>query len=208
MVMVTAYFGSAQEVQEMTYRIIKQGATATQKTTVIQKEDQVICSITRSDVPSNRYRLVCDPAYETLSSHVIDAKNGIEFRVNRKGATLYITGKNNGKKVDKTETLPATPFYQNFFFSLRPFITSAQQEITFSTLRPDNLKPYKFKAQKIGKETVTVAGTAYHACKVKVGLTGALAPLFNMVAWFRVSDGVLLKRSDFQKSTIELVSIE
>lgn len=194
-------------VETLTYEIRKQDETAIQTTTITKKESSIICVVSRTDKPQNKYRCVLDKDYETQQSHIIDLGNNADVKLQKDNHVLYIKGKNKGKSVNKKVKLPATPFYQNMFLSLRPFVVSGKKDMVFSTLRPDNLKPYKFRAQKLGNESITVGAGTFTASKVKVGLTGALSALFSIEMWFRKSDGVLLKRTDMEKNGIELVDV-
>jgi hypothetical protein len=148
------------------------------------------------DTSSGTQEYVLDENYSTLSWKVMNAKAKTDYRGERTGEVLTITGTVKGETVSKELKLDALPFYNNPNLGLENFVRSGEEKREFRTLRPDNLKQYKMKASLKDTETITINGEEIEAVKVQWGLTGLKAAFFKQTLWFRKSDGVFMRSQE------------
>jgi hypothetical protein len=158
------------------------------------------------DTSSGTQEYVLDENYSTLSWKVMNPKAGTDYKGERNGKVLTISGTVKGEVVSKELKIDEKPFYYNPNLGLENFVRSGEEKREFRTLRPDNLKQYKMKASLKDTETITINGTEVEAIKVKWGLTGLKAAFFRQTLWFRKSDGVFLKSKERNDVYSELFS--
>lgn len=116
-------------------------------------------------------------------------------KAERQDDTITIRGELDGRNIDKRIHVDNAPWYQATSLSLKEFILSDKRETFFWTLRPDTLKAYKLKAVKKGCELLAVGRKPVdiEAVKVKLSLTGMLAPFWSSYYWFSMESGMFLR---------------
>ena len=106
--------------------------------------------------------------------------------------SIQITGTFKGKPINAEIKIDDDPWYQPMSVSLSNFTKSPKKVITFWTLNPLNLSPYKIKALNYGVETIKAGGKEIRAYKIKVVLTGFRSMFWHAFYWFRETDGTLV----------------
>lgn len=106
--------------------------------------------------------------------------------------SIQITGTFKGKPINTQVRIDDDPWYQPMSISLSNFTKAPKKVITFWTLNPLNLSPYKIKALNYGVETIKTGGKEIRAYKIKVVLTGFRSMFWHAFYWFRETDGTLV----------------
>ena len=111
----------------------------------------------------------------------------------RRGDHIKLTGRFKGRPVDTTLSIDDKPWYQSSSLSLGGFAQSEKERERFWTIRPDTLRVYKVVAIKQKRVRLTLDSTTRQALKIKMRLTGALAPFWRCNYWFDPADGRFLQ---------------
>lgn len=118
---------------------------------------------------------------------------GCQLFARREQNTILLQGKYRGRAVDRQIEIDVAPWFQATSLSLKDFAISTQEKIEFWTLRPDTLKAYKLRAVKIGRETLTVDNASLETIKIRLCLTGWLAPFWKSHYWFDATNGLFVR---------------
>lgn len=150
----------------------------------------------------------CEGDGKTLYWEVQDGSGGTTI-ARRSGNSLTVQMQNSESSQEQTYQLDQRPWFQPFSYSLRPFLISEAQSISFWTIRQDKMKPVVLEATKQSFETLLLQGSEIEAIKVEVRLTGFFAPFWRGTYWYRSSDGLFLKYEGMvsiqDRAEIELV---
>jgi hypothetical protein len=112
----------------------------------------------------------------------------------RRGNTIHVTGRIDGKGVSEAVEIDAAPWFQEVGFSLRDFVLSSSQACTFWIVNPQDASAHKMKLKKVGVETVTVAGQSVPAVKTEMTVDSTFLGLFwSAYHWHRQSDGLFVQ---------------
>jgi hypothetical protein len=170
---------------------------------VEQKEGQrrpVLWQLARGD----GYRLIyqncdeihtteADPDLGTRSWHMSNALEAVFMQATREENVIVVRGSFKGRTVEERFAVDQDPWYQATSLSLRGFVLSQSERISFWTLRPDTLKTVKLTATKVAREHIDAAGVSEAAVKVELRADGWRAPFWKSHYWYRASDGLLLR---------------
>ena len=113
--------------------------------------------------------------------------------VKREENTLRFKAKLDGKTINKIEKIDSSPWFQGLSFSLRRWLASGDDSITFWMVRPDDLDIHKMKAEREEIESVEVGDRKVEAQRVRVKLAGAFSLFWSVTYWFRTSDFLLVR---------------
>ena len=131
----------------------------------------------------------------------------------RHGNTLHILGIHDGEPYEETLELDDRPWYQLLSFSLRDFLGSNLESITFWTIRTDDLGVILLKAEKKGQEGLIINDATIPALKVEVRAEGIFATFWHGTYWYRKRDTLFLRYRSMQgppgtdETTVELLNI-
>jgi hypothetical protein len=131
----------------------------------------------------------CDPSGRTREWMVVQSDERV--RVVREENSLVFSGYLKGERIDRRVEIDACPWFQPLTYSLRKFLDSPQERITFWHIRSDTLEPVKLLALKSGKQGEICQGTRGHLVELRP--VGLLAPLWRASYWFRSSDKVFCR---------------
>lgn len=134
----------------------------------------------------------CDRTGRTLFWHFRQGRQ-TEIQVIRDGNLLRISGILQGKKIDTAESIDDRPWYQPLSFSLRSFLYSPAEKISFWMVRTDSLEVASMQAEKKGVEEVAVSGRQMRAQKVEIRREGLLSSFWHAAFWFREADQLFVR---------------
>lgn len=183
----------AGETGEYRYKKTYQNKDSEYTWSLEMKNDQVIV---RSFGSGNSSTSFGTQKGNTLEWKLQEEVKGHDLHAVREGNLLKITGKEKGKLYRDTLALGGKPWFQDFFYSLRPFLQSSGNSISFWTLRftdMDKLKPFELEATKQGEELVTLGGQQVLTQKIEIRIVGFMAYIWHDVLWYRKSDAQLVK---------------
>lgn len=134
-----------------------------------------------------------DESLETVRWELIDPVRDTRVSARRVGNRIEVNGRFKGKPVGDSISIDDRPWYQASSLSLSAFALSSDKRVRFWTLRPDTLKAHKVVAIKQDTDSIEVNGSARQALRIKVRLTGVLAPFWGSTYWFGLQDGIFLQ---------------
>lgn len=147
----------------------------------------------RTFISGSETTVTYNDSTRTLRMTVKDSLAATELLILRQDNYLVITGRQQGKTVNKNLQIDDRPWFQAISHSLYDFVKSEDSEIEFWFLLVNGLQAYKLKALKAGLETITLNGREYETCKVKVTPKGILSALWSSYYWYRTSDGLFVQ---------------
>jgi SAM-dependent methyltransferase len=110
--------------------------------------------------------------FERASNHNIIAE--------RQGDELKISGVRYGEVYEETVELEERPWYQPLSYSLRNFLGSEAESMSFWTIRTDTVEATTLQVKKAGEEEITINGKRIMAQKVELRAEGLF---FALLAW-------------------------
>ena len=134
--------------------------------------------------------IITGPDFDTRSWQVINKMEDTCLLAKRVGQTIVMKGRYRGNPIDKTLTVDPNPWYQSTSLSLRGFIASDDSERIFWTIRPGTLTAHKIKATKQEVLPTDTATGQRSLLRIRLSLTGILAPFWKSDYWFSVPEGV------------------
>ncbi|MBV5276727.1 hypothetical protein JZU56_02545 [bacterium] len=138
------------------------------------------------------YSSVCAPDGTTLSWHYIKQPD-TDIRAERLGDRIHLSGRFAGAAIDKHQPIDTRPWYQPLSFSLQRMVARDQQTAVFWTIRPDTLEVVAMKAEKSGREEISMGNETQTADKVVIRLDGLMSALWQAEYWFRPSDNLFVQ---------------
>lgn len=111
----------------------------------------------------------------------------------RHGNKLSISGIRDGELYDEIIELDERPWYQPLSYSLRGFLHSDKESVSFWTLRVDTIEINSLRATKKGEEEILVNGTKTLARKVELRAEGFYSHFWHGTYWYRKSDDIFLR---------------
>ncbi|MBF0479567.1 MAG: hypothetical protein HQL26_08795 [Candidatus Omnitrophica bacterium] len=136
---------------------------------------------------------VLDPNYATLSWAVKITGDNTEYKGERIGNKIVITGMFKGRSISKVINIDARPFYFNPKLGLMGFALSQENSLIFWGVRSDNLDFLKMKTVKKGIDIIEVNGQKMECYQIWWAPEG-WAKFFSRNYWFRKYDGVYVKQ--------------
>lgn len=140
------------------------------------------------DQGDETYSSLCTPEGRTLSWRYLRPPD-TDVRAERIGDRIHLSGRFDGREINRSEPLDGRPWYQPLSFSLQRMVAGGQQTATFWTIRPDTLEVVALQAAQSGSEQLpTAPSEEQQADKVVIRLDGLLSALWQAEYWFRPSD--------------------
>lgn len=176
------------------YRYVFREKTGSQSSTIVWNvaEEKAGFRQNVSDKSGiSNYRM--DRSYETLEWKLSNSKSQTDFTALLNNRTINIRGLFGRKEIAQTIKIGEKPWYQNFPFSLAPFILSGNESIDFMSLRPNDLKPFEMTARKSGVLNMVIDGESVQVQKVRVSLPGLLFKFWHGDYLFRCLDGQFIR---------------
>lgn len=134
----------------------------------------------------------CSDKGETRRYQVEDSDNNHDILAERQDDELVISGIRNGKVYSETVKLDERPWYQALSYSLRTFLESENESMTFWTIRNDTFEVTSLQAEKKGEEEILVHGEKMNAHKVVLRAEGFYASFWHGTYWYRKGDMLFL----------------
>lgn len=125
--------------------------------------------------------------YSDLTFHKVSINDKLIYY--REGNTLFAKTP-RGKRDYK---IGGTPWVQQFWFGMIPFVQSADRVLTFYVVNPRNLDLVKLKAIKRDVVKLTLNEKTYDALRIKVTLPGFKGAFWKAYIYFNVEDSEFLK---------------
>lgn len=125
------------------------------------------------DHGSLKYYMSFDDKFETIEWKISDPANGTDFKAVKKGDTIVLKGKFNGKDIDRTDNLDGQPWYQQMGISAGHVLNGGT--VKFYCLRPTDLNGFFMTATEMGE--VTYKGKKVH--RVKASPAGIAAKFWS-----------------------------
>lgn len=111
----------------------------------------------------------------------------------RQDGQIYLKGIFNGEEVEKSKKIDDRPWYQSLSYSLRDFLGSPDQKISFWTIRANTLDIYALQAKKSQREKIETTFGPVMANQVVIQVEGILSGLWHATYWYRQEDGLFLR---------------
>jgi hypothetical protein len=124
-----------------------------------------------------------------------DKENQHDFEAIREGNQIHIKGTFKGEVIQKTVKIDERQWINKLDHGLSVWAVGEEDELVFWTLKlSSDLDPIKFRAEKLGTESITLPEGTFDAVKVKLTLDGfLLSSLWSAYCWYEVSSGLFLK---------------
>lgn len=163
-------------------------------------------------VDAEDYRTVnlCRENGETVFWSVTK-KDGSRASAVRERDELVITRSGESGQTVRRQSIDERPWFQPLSYSLRMFLQSDLETITFWGIRMDTDKAVLLQAEKIGPENLVLENRAVPALKVKIRLTGLLSLFWHGFYWYSREDGLFLcfeNKVDFPGVTSRIFLVE
>lgn len=113
------------------------------------------------DHGDKKYYMTFDDKFETLEWKISEPSKGTDFKAVKKGDSVVLKGRFNGKDIDRTEDLKGKPWYQQMGISAGHVLNGGT--VTFFCLRPTDLEGFFMTATEMGE--VTYKGKKVHRVK-------------------------------------------
>lgn len=155
-------------------------------------KDRVIVSSNEEGKSSTS---VCLQNGNTVEWKLQDFSTGHDITAVRDKNLLKVSGKRKGKRYRQILAMGSKPWFQPPEYSLRPFVRSSGNSVSFWAIGfddNDELKAIELEATKQGEEYVTYMGRDVLAKKIEVRAEGLMAHFWHDLYWFRKSDNQLL----------------
>lgn len=139
------------------------------------------------------YTTTNDSHLNALEWHLVDTATKTNIVAKRQKNLIKVMGIFRSKPIEKNIKIDKDPWYQPMSFSLSMLPKSKKKVVTFWTINPKDLQPYKMKALNYGKETMTINGKEVKTYKIKVILSGLRSLFWHAFYWYRVDDNTLVQ---------------
>lgn len=147
----------------------------------------------------------------TRSWKIHDPAAQTDLLVRREGNRLAINGLFKGEKIERSEKIDASPWYQALSTSLRQFIDPQHDRLEFWSIRPDTLEVFRLQVSREGEELHNVNGIPTATIKLKIQLTGLKSMFWSCRYWLRKEDGLFVRYAGpsgppgWPETTVELI---
>ena len=143
--------------------------------------------------PTEQHVTTTGSGYDTLCWKVTADADRTDFVARRDGRTVVIQGMFKGEPVNRTLHIDEAPWYQATSLSLRGLAASGDAQRVFWTIRLKTLTAHKVKAIKKGVEVLESEGSPKTLQRIRLTLTGLLAPFWKSDYWFTVPDDIFFR---------------
>jgi len=195
-----------------TYRMQKDKEIDTFTMTVIPTDDGYTVKESQDQGDEERTAEI-DSSYSTRTFHFRNVSTGTDYRTERAGNKISVTGMLNNRMLKREFLVNAEPWYQSLEQALGNFSAGAQGNIKFWFLNADDCEIHEMEAASVGTESISAAGAVVRARKIKVNLTGFASLFWSAAYWFGSTDNASLRYETTEgpggpKLVIQLVSKE
>ena len=121
-----------------------------------------------------------------------DTDNNHDIIAERQGDQLKISGVRYGEVYEETVELDERPWFQPLSYSLRNFLGSKEESMSFWTIRTDTVEATTLQVKKAGEEELSVNGKKIVAQRVELRAEGFFSHFWHGTYWFRKSDKLFL----------------
>jgi hypothetical protein len=121
-----------------------------------------------------------------------DTDNNHDIIAERQGDELKISGVRYGEVYEETVELDERPWFQPLSYSLRNFLGSEEESMSFWTIRTDTVEATTLQVKKAGEEEIPVNGKKIMAQRVELRAEGFFSHFWHGTYWFRKSDKLFL----------------
>jgi hypothetical protein len=135
---------------------------------------------------------LCSADGATWRWQLKDTDNNHDIIAERQGDELKISGIRYGEVYEETVELDERPWYQPLSYSLRDFLGSEGESMSFWTIRTDTLEATTLQVKKAGEEEISVNGKKIMAQRVELRAEGFFSHFWHGTYWFRKSDKLFL----------------
>ena len=135
-----------------------------------------------------------DSSFATVSWKLVNGPEKTQVVATRSGDRIALDGTFKGKAFQKTYSIDPAPWVEDWGLGLRAFARGSEKQTAFWSINPADLTMIaRFEATRVGRESLTVNGSAVECVHVKVALPGMLSVFFSMDMWYRASDAAPLR---------------
>jgi hypothetical protein len=134
----------------------------------------------------------CSADGATWRWQVKDADNNHDIIAERQGDELKLSGVRYGEVYEETVELDERPWYQPLSYSLRNFLDSEGESMSFWTIRADTVEATTLRVKKASEEEIPVNGKKIMAQRVELRAEGFFSHFWHGTYWFRKSDKLFL----------------
>lgn len=149
------------------------------KVTFIPKKDAPMSDLTIR-MGTQEARHLMDKNNCTTFWHVADKEASTDYTVTLENGYYCLKGTFKGKKIDNKVKSDGTPWYQHIGYTAG-YVLKKGEKITFTCVRPTDLKIYQMTAEITGTEAI---GKHKDAVCVRVSPAGAFARLWKSFYYF------------------------
>jgi hypothetical protein len=153
----------------------------------LQKDDGYMLTFSSG---GEKYVTITDQNYNTRRWQVVTEDGQTKLTAERIGEVITVYGRFKAKPVNKRFEIDGCPWYQATSLSLRGLVASADEKRLFWTIRLKTMTVHKLKAVKKGVEQVEGND---NLLRIRLTLTGLLAPFWKSDYWFALPEGVLFR---------------
>ena len=161
-----------------------------------EETDNFYLTITENDsgtTYTSRYRsltqvYVYDSRNNTREWRYEDSQTNTAYIAVRSGTRIRVTGRLNGKPVQKALTVPDYVWGQNGEYALIDFVKSGRPYEDFFVIKPDDLTVNRMRMRKEETEEIVLGGKKIQTIRYKAQLHGLLALLWQAHYWYRLPD--------------------
>jgi hypothetical protein len=129
----------------------------------------------------------------TFLSYLEKAEPTRNYEIKREGPVLILSGRANGRDVNKSYKIGKDHWIQDFKFGLKSFLKEKSKELTFHLVSPKDFDIHEFVATKELEEVVEIEGKKYTTEKVRITLTGFKKKFWKAHAWFDKESHLLIR---------------
>ena len=154
-----------------------------------------------------------DSSHSTRSFHFRSASTGTDYRAERLGNRILVTGTRNNRALKREFSINEEPWYQFPEQALGSLSESAPRSTKFWLINAGECEIHEMEAVPVGTESISLVGAPVQARKVRVNLTGFASLFWSALYWFGPEDEPHLRYETTEgpggpKLVIELVSRE
>lgn len=185
--------------------LIEPGATQQLEYTETTGQEETLLKIHIKPQAEGKELIFTDPA--TYSRHRFhpegstqrwihqDKEHQHDFEAFREGNQIHIKGVFKGEPIQKSVSIDKRQWINKLDHGLSAWAIGEEKELVFWTLKlSSDLDPIKFKAVKLGTETLTLPEGDFMTVKVKLSLDGfLLSGLWSAHCWYDADSGLFLK---------------
>lgn len=166
------------------------GEAITDSSWQLVKDDKFVLTCAS---PKGRHVTTTSLGFNTIRWALVNEHEKTNLIADRTGEIIMVRGTFKGKFIDKSLKIDKSPWYQATSLSLRGLVSSRDTERIFWTIRLSTMTAHKVRAIKKNIETIDIDGSHQELLRIRMTLTGILAPFWKSDFWFSMPGGVLIR---------------